>query len=94
MDSTPAVAEDGTVYAGSRDMMFTALLSDGNLKWRLWMQSPVVSSPAIGPDGSVYFFGMIKNLVSLSGGSPPATSSWPMFRGNARRTGRVNEVRR
>ena len=53
--SSPAVADDGTVYVGSGDDKLYALESNGTLKWTFeeatdWLDS----SPAIGSDGTIY----------------------------------------
>jgi hypothetical protein len=48
------------------------------------------SSPAIGPDGTIYVtFG--SRLYAIAGTNGPADSSWPMYRQNARRTGKVEK---
>ncbi len=67
VDSSPAVGEDGTIYFGtdqfgafgqtpvSIDTSFWAVNPDGTLKWAFETGSGVESSPAIGPDGTIYF---------------------------------------
>jgi len=55
VESTPAIAEDGTIYIGSMDRNLTALNSDGTLKWNFSTESRIDSSPVIGPDGDIYF---------------------------------------
>ncbi len=67
IQSTPAIAEDGTIYVGSMDRNLTALDSDGNIKWRFPTESRIDSSPVIGPDGNIYFGnndGVVYNLNS------------------------------
>jgi len=52
--STPAIAEDGTIYVTSWDYYLHAVNPNGTLKWKF----PVdvcSSSPAIGGDGTIYF---------------------------------------
>lgn len=55
--SSPALADDGTIYVGSEDRYLYAFNSDGTLKWKFWATSSVVGSPAIGPDGTIYVAG-------------------------------------
>jgi hypothetical protein len=48
------------------------------------------TSPAIGPDGTIYVtFG--SRLYAIAGTNGPADSPWPMYRQNARRTGKVEK---
>ncbi|MHC1583786.1 MAG: putative Ig domain-containing protein [Methanosarcinales archaeon] len=60
IDSTPAVAADGTVYVGCRDGHLYALYSNGTEKWdfdaRPWWccKDFDLTSPAIGSDGTIY----------------------------------------
>ena len=65
VNSSPAVADDGTVFFGSEDKKLYALAPDGTLVWSFATEGPIDSSPAIGPtgevvvgsrDGSVYCF--------------------------------------
>jgi outer membrane protein assembly factor BamB len=54
--ATPAVAAEGTVYIySSADYLF-ALNPDGSEKWRFFVKwhNDFWSSPAIGPDGTIY----------------------------------------
>jgi outer membrane protein assembly factor BamB len=54
--STPAIAEDGTIYFSSLSDYFFALNPDGTEKWRirLAITSDTWTSPVIGPDGTIY----------------------------------------
>jgi outer membrane protein assembly factor BamB len=52
---TPAaIGADGTLYFGSSDYCFYAVLPNGELRWRFEADNVFVSAPAIGPDGTVY----------------------------------------
>jgi outer membrane protein assembly factor BamB len=53
--STPAVAPDGTIYAGTFQGPFHALDADGKEKWKFQAGNEIKSSPAIADDGTVYF---------------------------------------
>jgi len=55
VDSSPAVAADGTLYFGSWDKSFYALSADGVKKWSFLTAGEIVSSPAIGADDAIYF---------------------------------------
>ncbi|HZX44244.1 MAG TPA: PQQ-binding-like beta-propeller repeat protein [Candidatus Nanoarchaeia archaeon] len=65
IESSPTIAEDGTVYFGSHDGYLYALNPDGTLKWKYKPAEPVyderwkhysaiISSPAIAKDGTVF----------------------------------------
>jgi outer membrane protein assembly factor BamB len=55
--STPALAEDGTLYIGCWDKKLYALnSSNGDLKWKCGSHGGIiVSDPCIGDDGTIYF---------------------------------------
>jgi outer membrane protein assembly factor BamB len=53
--SSPAIAEDGTIYFGCMDGYLYAMNPDGSLKWTYATYGDVLSSPAIGEDGTIYF---------------------------------------
>jgi len=77
--SSPAIAEDGTVYVGSWDSHLYAINSNGTLKWRFPSNNAnIASSPVIGEDGTVYFgdlgdFGYNSRLYSVN---PNGTENW------------------
>ncbi len=85
-ESSPAVGADGTVYVGSSFLTFCpychdvaalfAINPDGSLKWfylnpNYW----VLSSPAIGIDGSIYF----GDGLSLNALTPDGRLKWEVF---------------
>jgi outer membrane protein assembly factor BamB len=53
--STPAIAEDGTIYIGSYDTKLYAINPDGTEKWSFPSGGSISSSPAIAEDGTIYF---------------------------------------
>ncbi|MFH1700152.1 MAG: PQQ-binding-like beta-propeller repeat protein [Candidatus Zixiibacteriota bacterium] len=69
VDCSPAIADDGTIYVGSdpygaagkqafekpTGTSFWAVNPDGSFKWMFETLDGVESSPAIGPDGTIYF---------------------------------------
>ncbi len=52
--SSPAIARDGTLYAGSRDGNFYALSAAGETVWKVNVIR-MSSSPSVGSDGTIYF---------------------------------------
>lgn len=76
--SSPAIAEDGTIYIGGGDGRLYALFPDGKLKWKYTLGGYILSSPAIGMDGTIY----------VGSGSPDSGSKRRTFNVNTRRVGR------
>ena len=64
--SAPAVADDGTIYFGSRDRKFYAVTPRGKLKWFFPTGAWVDSSPAIAADGTIYFGSWDTNFYALN----------------------------
>ena len=58
------------------------------------MVANVAASPVIDGGGTIYACDgkFLYAINSTNGLAPPAKSSWPMFRANARHTGRVQSV--
>lgn len=50
----PALAADGTIYFGSNLGELFALSSASVLQWRVSLDGPITSTPALGPDGFIY----------------------------------------
>lgn len=92
---TPAVNSDNTIYVGGSGV-FYAVKDNGSSASTLWSYNPSgsVYYPTIGSDGTIYFStynGAYSGYVyALNGISPPASSSWPMFRHDAQHSGRVH----
>lgn len=63
--SSPAIAEDGTVYVGSADSVY-AVGPDGRRRWATPIGGYAISSPAIGDDGTVYVGSRDHRLYALS----------------------------
>ena len=57
--------------------------------WQYSLRATSHSSPLVNHKGIVYAMGFADQLSAIQGSAPIAKSSWPMFRGNAQRTGRV-----
>jgi len=74
IEGSPAIANDGTVYAGSTDHYLYAINPDGTEKWSFdtgWY----CSSPAIANDGTVYV-GVQLQAGSLYAINPDGTEKW------------------
>jgi len=84
------VGNDGTVYAVFQNGMLYALEpQDGSEKWSLDLLSFVGSSPAMGPDGTLYIATLNGDLFAFSSYSTAlANSSWPKFQKDAANSGR------
>lgn len=85
--STPAIDSDGTIYVGSYDGNLYAINKDGSLKWILKTQGIVSSSPIIDTNGVLYFGSWDRNFYAVKIDKPLASSPWPCFRKNIRRSG-------
>jgi outer membrane protein assembly factor BamB len=66
VESSPAIAQDGTIYFGSGDDNVYALNPDGTLKWSFATGGFVSSSPAVGADGTVYVGSDDLNVYALN----------------------------
>ena len=72
VDSTPAVAADGTVYFGCWNGVLYALRPDGGKRWELKLGSFIAGSPALGSDGTIYV-GVGSNVAAVS---PDGALKW------------------
>lgn len=84
IESSPTIAQDGTIYIGSHDNKLYALKPDGSLKWKFNAGDPVYvqgwdvfkgipSAPTIGKDGTIYFISPPIYLFALN---PDGTEKW------------------
>ncbi len=55
IESSPAIAADGTTYIGSADGKLYAITQNGTIRWTFNAGACIDSSPAIAPDGSIVF---------------------------------------
>lgn len=90
----PAVGADGAIYFGSLDSYIykvVDLVTDGLLNV---VGGPTEgqehSSPALGYDGGLYIGCKLSIKKFDIGSSGPANSSWPLYRGNLKRTAKVD----
>jgi outer membrane protein assembly factor BamB len=73
IDSTPAVAVDGTIYFGCWNGTLYALNADGTQKWATDLGSYTSASPAIGADGTIYIGTGAGNLYAVN---PNGSVKW------------------
>jgi outer membrane protein assembly factor BamB len=119
ISGTPAVGVDGVIYVPTAIFYsigrkinhapfggkIYALSSEGELHWIFTTEGDILSSPALAPDGILYFTsfgpcqwkteGGVKDCegraYALQTGSPGlADSPWPMFRGDPQHSGQVH----
>ena len=53
IESSPAIAGDGTTYIGSDDGKLYAITQNGTIRWTADLGAPVYGSPCIADDGSI-----------------------------------------
>jgi outer membrane protein assembly factor BamB len=63
-NAAPAVADDGTVYVGNSDGLYSINGATGAVNWT-FKSANVCSSPAIGGDGTVFFGASDGNLYAV-----------------------------
>ncbi|MCF8274670.1 MAG: PQQ-binding-like beta-propeller repeat protein [Flavobacteriaceae bacterium] len=56
-NSTATIGADGTIYVGALDGYLYAINPDGTEKWSSNFGTWTATTPAIGPDGTIYFAG-------------------------------------
>jgi outer membrane protein assembly factor BamB len=92
IDNSPAAAANGLVYFATAWGDLSAFNAQRQVVWSAMIGTGVIpnSSTMIGADGLIYV-GDGRNLYcfAATNSAPLAKSSWPMFRADARHTGRV-----
>jgi outer membrane protein assembly factor BamB len=76
LGSSPAIAEDGTIYFGSWDDHLYAINPNGTLKWKFLTKDDISSSPAIGEDGTIYIGTMDTYTGKIFAINPDGTEKW------------------
>ena len=71
--SSPVIAEDGTIYFGSRDNNLYAVNAHGREKWSFETGNHIRSSPAIGEDGTIYVASRDNYFYAVN---PDGTERW------------------
>jgi outer membrane protein assembly factor BamB len=91
-ENAAAVVADGTViFTGGDGFVMTVPVDNGekDFIWNYFLYGASYSSPLVSSDGTVYAIALPRELHALKNGHPLVSSSWPTFRGNSQRTGRV-----
>src|SRR6185503_20125254 len=65
-DSTPAIANDGTIIFGTFNSRLWAVRPDGTMKWKFRAGNEIRSSPAIANDGTIYFGSRDRKLYAVT----------------------------
>ncbi len=92
IDFSSAAAANGLVYSAVAWGNLAAFDAQGQIAWSDFLGNGIIphSSPAIGADGVIIFSdGRYLYACAPTNAAPLARSPWPMFRANARHTGRV-----
>jgi outer membrane protein assembly factor BamB len=94
IDGAPAVAASGAVYCPLPWRRLVAFQNNRPELWNFSTDANITTSPVIDSSGTIYVCDgkFLYAINSANGLAPPAKSSWPMFRANARHTGRVQSV--
>lgn len=90
--STPVALADGTVLTTGTDLFVCIYFRGGAGRWWQSLKTGIRASPLLTDTGTFYCAATGTGLHAFTNGPPPAASSWPMFRANAQRTGRVAAV--
>ena len=77
--SSPALAQDSTLYIGSDDGYLYALNRTGTLIWRFQTGGAVFSSPTVGDDGTIYVGSNDNYLYAIN---PDGTQKWSYLTGD------------
>ena len=89
VQSSAVIGADGTIYFGSDENKIYAVTPGGNKLWSLVTGSLVRSSPLLAQHATLYCGSEDNHLYAIRAAGGPFTNSWPMFRANASRRGRV-----
>jgi PQQ-like domain len=95
--TVPAVDADGRTYYCTSNSIW-AVSSQGQVLWKMTQPGDpgpggdfALTSPIIGPDGTLYA-ALGNTLYAIATGTNgPANSPWPMYQQNARHTGKVEK---
>jgi outer membrane protein assembly factor BamB len=71
--SSPAIADDGTIYVGSHNGNLYAVNPDGTIKWTYLTMGEIWSAPVIGTDGTIYIQAVGREIYAVN---PDGTLKW------------------
>ncbi|BAU26527.1 outer membrane protein assembly factor BamB [Aneurinibacillus soli] len=80
INSSPAIASDGTIYIGSNDGNLYAIKPDGTKKWEFLTGGSINSSPTIASDGTIYIGSNDGKLYAIN---PDGTKKWEFLIGSS-----------
>jgi len=66
VEGSPTIAEDGTIYVGTKNGKFYALNPDGSQKWIFQAGGGISALAAIGKDGTIYIGSWDGNFYALN----------------------------
>ncbi len=89
IDSSGAVTADGRVIFTSQYGAIYSFSTNGAPQWSDFLGEVRSASPNVAPDGTIYLGTCSTKLFAIKGTTGLAASPWPVFRGNARQTGRA-----
>ncbi len=81
IESSPSLANDGTIYFGCQDGYLYAINPNGTFKWKYKIASPsssMDSSPSIGPNGTIYIGSTDRKIFAIN---PNGTLKWSISSG-------------
>lgn len=87
--TAPVALENGTVFTVGTDMALSIFERGGRGLWHGFPGSSIRAAPLLDGKGNAYCATVGTGLFAFTNCPAPAASSWPMFRGNPQRTGRV-----
>jgi outer membrane protein assembly factor BamB len=87
--ATPIALEGNLVLTAGTDLNLSVFERGGRGLWHVSMGAGIYAPPLLLDSGSLFAIATHGGLQAFAGLPPPAQSSWPMFRANAQRTGRV-----
>ena len=76
--SSPAIADDGTIYIGNFQGVLQAIAPDGKTRWTFNAGREIKSSPAIADDGTIYFGSRDRKLYAVA---PDGKFKWSFATG-------------
>lgn len=87
--ATPVALEDNLVFTAGTDLYVCIFARGGPGLWHQSLKSGIYASPVVTADGTAYVAAVGTGVFAYKDMPRPAHSSWPMFRANLQRTGRV-----
>lgn len=63
---TPAIGNDGTIYAGGDHVLYSINPQNGQTNWTHQLDALARSAPAIGPDGTIYIASITDHLYAVT----------------------------